>query len=236
MDKTDREVMQQALEALEANQPVNYCMNNNGEKFPMMQEDPFGFERNSKAIAALRARLAEPEPRCGCHKCNEGVAINGIPFASTRMILCPTCGNKRCPHASDHRLACTDSNEPGQAGSVYALAEPVPEPVAYPEGDVVGPCICGSWPGGKCLKCPRTEPEPVLWLVGGVVQSSDIPADYTGCLYARPINPPARRPLTDEEIDRITRDKWGDMLFSDVMEVHREFARAVIAKAGGNDE
>lgn len=25
---------------------------------------------------------------------------------------------------------------------------------AYPEGDVVGPCVCGSWPGGKCLKCP----------------------------------------------------------------------------------
>lgn len=26
----------------------------------------------------------------------------------------------------------------------------------YPEGDVVGPCVCGSWPGGKCLKCPWT--------------------------------------------------------------------------------
>lgn len=24
----------------------------------------------------------------------------------------------------------------------------------YPTGDVVGPCVCGSWPGGKCLKCP----------------------------------------------------------------------------------
>lgn len=24
----------------------------------------------------------------------------------------------------------------------------------YPEGDVVGACICGSWPGGKCLRCP----------------------------------------------------------------------------------
>ena len=39
-----------------------------------------------------------------------------------------------------------------------ALAAPVQEPVAYPEGDVVGPCICGSWPGGKCLKCPRIAP------------------------------------------------------------------------------
>ena len=37
-----------------------------------------------------------------------------------RMILCPTCGCKRCPKASDHDLACTGSNEPGQSGSVYA--------------------------------------------------------------------------------------------------------------------
>jgi hypothetical protein len=37
-----------------------------------------------------------------------------------KMFLCPTCGNKRCPKATDHRLDCTDSNEPGQAGSDYA--------------------------------------------------------------------------------------------------------------------
>jgi hypothetical protein len=39
------------------------------------------------------------------------------------------------------------------------------EPVAYPEGDIVGPCICGSWPGGKCLKCPRiTAPAQRTWV------------------------------------------------------------------------
>lgn len=32
---------------------------------------------------------------------------------------CELCGNKRCPHHTDHRLACTNSNEPGQKGSVY---------------------------------------------------------------------------------------------------------------------
>jgi hypothetical protein len=36
-----------------------------------------------------------------------------------RMFLCPTCGNKRCPKATDHRLKCTGSNEPGQPGSIY---------------------------------------------------------------------------------------------------------------------
>jgi hypothetical protein len=24
----------------------------------------------------------------------------------------------------------------------------------YPIGEVVGPCVCGSWPGGECLRCP----------------------------------------------------------------------------------
>jgi len=38
------------------------------------------------------------------------------------MILCPTCGNKRCPKAGDHNLACTGSNEPGQPGSAYPTA------------------------------------------------------------------------------------------------------------------
>jgi len=60
-----------------------------------------------------------------CHKCLEGktVEISGlyirVPITSTRMIVCPVCGCKRCPKASDHELACTDSNEPGQLGSVY---------------------------------------------------------------------------------------------------------------------
>jgi hypothetical protein len=43
--------------------------------------------------------------------------------------------------------------------------------------------------------------EPVLWLVNGVVQVSDIPADYTGCLYTTP--PAAQRQwvgLTDDEM------------------------------------
>ena len=29
--------------------------------------------------------------------------------------------------------------------------------VAYPAGDVTGPCVCGSWPGGECLRCDVTD-------------------------------------------------------------------------------
>ena len=35
------------------------------------------------------------------------------------MMLCGTCGNKRCPKATDCSLECTGSNEPGQDGSIY---------------------------------------------------------------------------------------------------------------------
>jgi hypothetical protein len=37
------------------------------------------------------------------------------------MILCPTCGNKRCPKATHHDHPCSGSNEPGQLGSVYSV-------------------------------------------------------------------------------------------------------------------
>lgn len=55
-----------------------------------------------------------------CHTCLDGQRNEqGWPTLATRMILCDLCGNKRCPRATNHELACTGSNEPGQAGSVW---------------------------------------------------------------------------------------------------------------------
>ena len=69
--------------------------------------------------------LASPHRgKCVCHRCikeNDLRDEAGVfPLSSVRMIVCQECGNKRCPKASDHRLACTGSNAPGQAGSIYA--------------------------------------------------------------------------------------------------------------------
>ncbi|HCR1903897.1 TPA: hypothetical protein ONC25_001208 [Enterobacter asburiae] len=55
-------------------------------------------------------------PDCSCHTCRP------VTFADSRFVVCPECGNKRCPHANDHRNACTGSNEPGQEGSAYPAA------------------------------------------------------------------------------------------------------------------
>lgn len=54
-----------------------------------------------------------------CRKCAEGKTIDGWPETVRRMFACPVCGNKRCPKATDHELACTNSNDTGQPGSVY---------------------------------------------------------------------------------------------------------------------
>ena len=53
---------------------------------------------------------------CDCHTCRP---IDHRDPESVYMRLCPNCGNKRCPRATDHRLECTNSNEPKQEGSIY---------------------------------------------------------------------------------------------------------------------
>ena len=44
---------------------------------------------------------------------------DGFPLTMSTFIVCPDCGNKRCPRATDHNLECTNSNDTGQKGSRY---------------------------------------------------------------------------------------------------------------------
>ena len=57
--------------------------------------------------------VSEQKRDCWCRTCRP-VVLNDM-----RFVVCPDCGNKRCPRANDHRNACTGSNEPGQGGSAY---------------------------------------------------------------------------------------------------------------------
>lgn len=54
------------------------------------------------------------EGKCGCHLC-----IRDRGEIAYHMVTCAICGNKRCPHANNHNLECTNSNESGQKGSAY---------------------------------------------------------------------------------------------------------------------
>lgn len=83
------------------------------------EDDPPLFAELRRLVEAALSVNQEAEA-CGCVPCLGPLA------SASRMVLCPTCGNKRCPRANDHRHACTGSNEPGQPGSAYPAA--VPEP------------------------------------------------------------------------------------------------------------
>lgn len=76
--------------------------------------------RNSGIAIDAEKILAESDalntPDCWCRTCRP-VKLNDM-----RFVVCPDCGNKRCPKANNHRNACTGSNEPGQEGSAYPAA------------------------------------------------------------------------------------------------------------------
>ena len=85
-----------------------------------VDQDTFG--NNFDAIFRKNKEQAEVEkPRCFCYNCNKDYTEPGqvFPYVMSRMIVCPKCGNKRCPHSTDHNLECTGSNDPGQPGSRY---------------------------------------------------------------------------------------------------------------------
>lgn len=68
---------------------------------------------NFREITETSTKLPE---KCWCRTCRPS------SLTDMRFVVCPDCGNKRCPHANDHRNACSGSNKPGQAGSAYPAA------------------------------------------------------------------------------------------------------------------
>jgi len=82
--------------------------------------------REAQEWIALRLLAA-----CPCAHCHalriEGSDLAPVDrlLAGSVMHLCEHCGNKRCPHATNHHHRCTGSNEPGQLGSAYGIADPL---------------------------------------------------------------------------------------------------------------
>lgn len=55
-----------------------------------------------------------PKPPADCHVCHYQAGTTPEFY-----VLCPECGCKRCPKATNHLHACTGSNDSGQRGSSY---------------------------------------------------------------------------------------------------------------------
>jgi hypothetical protein len=79
---------------------------------------PFSVDQNTfgNNFDAIFGKNKVAEQDCACYNCMKAKDPDHV---LTHMIVCGTCGNKRCPHATDHTLTCTGSNEPGQYGSRY---------------------------------------------------------------------------------------------------------------------
>ena len=70
----------------------------------------FARSQKTQKFRTFETKHVEPNKSCSCLHCNPN---------AWWMVVCSKCGNKRCPHATYHKRACTNSNEPGQPGSVY---------------------------------------------------------------------------------------------------------------------
>lgn len=127
--RDERDALRRQLElaqhAGEAREPLAWIVDvpDEPELGHWFAEEPAGEGYRSRALGLIDAApqpAAVPE-KCWCHTCRP------ITTEDMRMVLCPACGNKRCPHANDHRNACTGSNDPGQPGSAYPVAA-APQP------------------------------------------------------------------------------------------------------------
>jgi hypothetical protein len=79
-------------------------------------------KRIKKRLTVLKEKLLQTiierqsNLKCWCQECCKKETGE---YNATRVVVCPDCGNKRCPKSSNHKLECTNSNKPGQEGSIY---------------------------------------------------------------------------------------------------------------------
>jgi hypothetical protein len=109
---------------------LSSSLKNEGKNFkpskPERDEEVFDPHEVPRALKAIQF-LSNASGVCGCIRCQDtreasapedrplrtklrGPAMFGWRYA------CEVCGNKRCPHHSDHDFKCTGSNEPEQRG------------------------------------------------------------------------------------------------------------------------
>ena len=186
---TDRELMQQALEALEWH----------------IKGRPYVPLRTQQAFTALNERLAQPEP--------EFIKHHGDDEGWSEWV---------CPDPDDYLISCCDCGLVHQAQFRVAKYAPAPSE----ECEVVNdPDLQAQF---RMRRHAVTKPQPDNWTpedtahrAGGLAQPEQEPVfDCPRCGHCCP----QRKPLTDEEIDKIYETK--------VWDARRSFARAIEAAHG----
>jgi len=151
------------------------------------------------------AQPSEPKAECWCTTCRP------ITMSDMRFVTCPDCGNKRCPKAHNHTLACTNSNEPGQPGSSWEGVKPASEPKTKPAHDDLTIAYMSGFHDGKKAKAEPVQ-EPVadadivrdhLVAVSACIAEQDVVGAQAmlGDVLRMLTAPQARKPLTTQQID-----------------------------------
>jgi len=168
----------------------------------------------------ITAQPSESKAECWCTTCRP------ITMSDMRFVTCPDCGNKRCPKAHNHTLACTNSNEPGQPGSSWEGVKPASEPKSEPAHDDLTIAYMSGFHDGKKAKAEPVR-EPVKFLADGTrfkvtltqrdCKLTNLPRELGGRWVAMvaaendchlAAAPQARKPLTKHEI-HMALDKAG---------------------------
>lgn len=110
-------------------------------------------------VAALLRSLLDQSnpdsstPKCWCTTCRP------ITVDDMRFVVCPECGNKRCPKANNHNLQCTGSNDVGQLGSSWEhVGRPVDPINAGDETEAeLALRSLASWLGAGGFNAPKVD-------------------------------------------------------------------------------
>ena len=110
---------------------TGHCQNHKQPGGCQLHNVQCGYPNCDRKPVVEQAQPVQQEP-CWCTTCRP------ITVADMRFVVCPDCGNKRCPKAHNHTNACTGSNEPGQIGSSWEHVAPVQaQPVQQESVDVI---------------------------------------------------------------------------------------------------
>lgn len=110
-------------------------------------------------------------PAGSVHTCSPEGAVAQVEAMAAQIEELSAYGDSWAEKAQNWRRLYGELRYPGMTGVIRASNAPTTgkgalrdgDQLPYPEGEVVGACVCGSWPGGECLKCP--------WIPAGSVHT-----------------------------------------------------------------
>ena len=139
-----------AIEALQANQKSWKTLADSGDAGNWKAEEQPVWRQTEDALSIMRG-LEDAAPVCNHEWFQTGAMLSN----EKRCIQCGEWGKLyTSPQAAQTEAALCEMVRLSEDAGLYDdFQTEAQERPAYTEGDVVGLCVCGSWSGGRCLRC-----------------------------------------------------------------------------------